>query len=154
MVHRVTRHLVSLFFVLALVCYLDRANLAFAGSQLREDLHFSASTYGVGAGQPSLQPSQNELFAEDAICCRHIFSWICSLPDTKQPHTGQSWGPIVAIMHAGSVVGCACCLFTMNACKRDYFASLVAVLTMMGVTALEQGCVLTLRHMLTMAGWS
>ena len=51
-VRKVSRHLVSLFFVLALVCYLDRANLAFAASQLREDLHFSASTYGVGAGQP------------------------------------------------------------------------------------------------------
>ena len=50
-VRKVSRHLVSLFFVLALVCYLDRANLAFAASQLREDLHFSASTYGVGAGQ-------------------------------------------------------------------------------------------------------
>lgn len=50
---KISRHLVLLFFVLALICYLDRANLAFAASQLREDLHFSASTYGVGAGQPS-----------------------------------------------------------------------------------------------------
>ncbi|KAL3157068.1 hypothetical protein ABBQ38_001315 [Trebouxia sp. C0009 RCD-2024] len=47
---KISRHLVLLFFVLALICYLDRANLAFAASQLREDLHFSASTYGVGAG--------------------------------------------------------------------------------------------------------
>lgn len=50
-VRRISRHLVSLFFLLAIICYLDRANLAFAASQLREDLHFSASTYGLGAGQ-------------------------------------------------------------------------------------------------------
>lgn len=49
-IRRISRHLVALFFFLAIVCYLDRANLAFAASQLREDLHFSASTYGVGAG--------------------------------------------------------------------------------------------------------
>ena len=48
---RVSRHLVVLFFLLAITCYLDRANLAFAASQLREDLHFSATTYGLGAGQ-------------------------------------------------------------------------------------------------------
>ncbi len=47
---RVSRHLVALFFLLAITCYLDRANLAFAASQLREDLHFSATTYGLGAG--------------------------------------------------------------------------------------------------------
>lgn len=49
-VRRVSRHLVALFFLLAITCYLDRANLAFAASQLREDLHFSATTYGLGAG--------------------------------------------------------------------------------------------------------
>ena len=51
-VTRISRHLTGIFFALATFCYLDRANLAFAASQLREDLNLSASTYGLGAGTP------------------------------------------------------------------------------------------------------
>ena len=49
-VARISRHLTGIFFTLATLCYLDRANLAFAASQLRQDLDISASTYGLGAG--------------------------------------------------------------------------------------------------------
>ena len=45
-----TWHLVPLFFALATICYLDRANLAYAALQLLQDLNFTETTYSIGAG--------------------------------------------------------------------------------------------------------
>ena len=39
-----------LFFVLTVLCYVDRTNLAFAALQLNRDLHFSHRVYGLGSG--------------------------------------------------------------------------------------------------------
>ena len=39
-----------LFFVLTVLCYVDRTNLAFAALQLNRDLHFSHRIYGLGSG--------------------------------------------------------------------------------------------------------
>jgi MFS family permease len=47
---KVDRHLVSLFWCLGIVCYLDRTNLSFAAVQLNRDLGLSCSVYGLGAG--------------------------------------------------------------------------------------------------------
>ena len=47
---KVDRHLLPLFFMLALFCSLDRANLSFAAKMLEVDLGFSAATYGLGSG--------------------------------------------------------------------------------------------------------
>lgn len=33
-----------------LVAYMDRANISFAATQMNDDLHFSATVYGIGAG--------------------------------------------------------------------------------------------------------
>ena len=45
-----TQHLVPLFFALAVICYLDRANLAYAALEILEDLNFTETTYSIGAG--------------------------------------------------------------------------------------------------------
>jgi ACS family tartrate transporter-like MFS transporter len=37
-------------FLLYIVCYLDRLNIGFAALQMNNDLGFSASVYGFGAG--------------------------------------------------------------------------------------------------------
>src|SRR5689334_4079171 len=42
--------IVPLVFVLYLVAYLDRANLAFVENEMREDLGFSKGVFGVGVG--------------------------------------------------------------------------------------------------------
>jgi ACS family tartrate transporter-like MFS transporter len=42
--------IVPLVFVLYLVSYLDRANVAFVENEMREDLHFSPSVFGLGVG--------------------------------------------------------------------------------------------------------
>ena len=43
-------HLVPVFFLAALFCYCDRANLAFASTQLQQDLNLTTAQYGAGAG--------------------------------------------------------------------------------------------------------
>jgi ACS family tartrate transporter-like MFS transporter len=47
---RVRRRLIPFLFLLYVVAYLDRINVAFAALQMNEALGFSATTYGLGAG--------------------------------------------------------------------------------------------------------
>ena len=48
---KVNRHLLPLFFCVALLCNMDRGNLAFAAPQLSADLKFTKADYGFGSGQ-------------------------------------------------------------------------------------------------------
>ena len=50
MLGKVNGHILPLFCCLAMLCYLDRVNLAFAARQLNEDLGFSKAVYGLGSG--------------------------------------------------------------------------------------------------------
>lgn len=50
---KINRHLLPLFCTLAMLCYLDRVNLAFAARQLNDDLGFSKRVYGLGSGMSS-----------------------------------------------------------------------------------------------------
>ena len=43
------RHLLPWLYALALLCYIDRANLAFAALQMQEDAGIDDATYGLGA---------------------------------------------------------------------------------------------------------
>ncbi len=47
---KVSRRLVPFAFLLYIVCYVDRVNVSFAALQMNQDLHFSATVYGLGAG--------------------------------------------------------------------------------------------------------
>ena len=47
---KVTRRLIPFMFLLYVVNYLDRINVSFAALGMNQDLGFSASTYGLGAG--------------------------------------------------------------------------------------------------------
>ena len=49
-IRKLNRNLMVLFFVLTVLCYVDRTNLAFAALQLNRDLHFSHRIYGLGSG--------------------------------------------------------------------------------------------------------
>lgn len=49
-VRKLNRHLIPCFFTLAVCCYLDRSSLAFSSLQLMDDLGFSKTVYGLGAG--------------------------------------------------------------------------------------------------------
>ena len=51
MIKRVNWHLLPIFFMLALLCSIDRANLSFAALQMNHDLHFSKAVYGMGSGE-------------------------------------------------------------------------------------------------------
>lgn len=47
---RINWHILPIFFGLAMLCAMDRANLSFASPQLNHDLHFSDEVYGLGSG--------------------------------------------------------------------------------------------------------
>lgn len=47
---RVTWRIIPFMFVCYIVAFLDRVNVGFAALQMRQDLHFSATVYGLGAG--------------------------------------------------------------------------------------------------------
>ena len=47
---KVTRRLIPFMFVLYVVAYLDRINVGFAALQMRRDLGFADTVYGLGAG--------------------------------------------------------------------------------------------------------
>jgi MFS family permease len=47
---KLNRHIMSRFCLLTVLNHLDRANLAYASTQLNEDLGFSDSVYGFGSG--------------------------------------------------------------------------------------------------------
>lgn len=49
-IRRVTWRLIPFLLVLYVVAWLDRVNISFAALQMNEDLNFSASVYGFGAG--------------------------------------------------------------------------------------------------------
>jgi hypothetical protein len=49
-ISKITRRIVPLLFVLYLVAYLVRINVAFGALQMQRQLHFSDSVYGLGAG--------------------------------------------------------------------------------------------------------
>ena len=62
MLAKVNRHVLPFFCCLAMLCYLDRVNLAFAARQLNEDLGFSKAVYGLGSGAHS-RHSCNGMFS-------------------------------------------------------------------------------------------
>ena len=47
---KVTWHLLPFLLLLYIICWLDRVNVGFAALQMNQDLGFSASVYGFGAG--------------------------------------------------------------------------------------------------------
>jgi MFS family permease len=49
-ISRIYRRLVPLLFVLLIINYLDRVNIGFAALRMNQDLGFSASVFGLGAG--------------------------------------------------------------------------------------------------------
>src|SRR3990172_3286234 len=49
-IRRVTWRLIPFLLLLYVVAWLDRVNISFAALQMNEDLNFSASVYGFGAG--------------------------------------------------------------------------------------------------------
>eukprot|EP00884_Botryococcus_braunii_P019552 jgi/Botrbrau1/6280/Bobra.0129s0025.1 len=48
-IQRVNRHLIPIFFVMTVLCYIDRTNLAYAALQLNKHLGLSEYVYGLGA---------------------------------------------------------------------------------------------------------
>ena len=46
----VTRRLMPFLFFVYVVAYIDRNNIGFAGLQMTDELHFSASVFGLGSG--------------------------------------------------------------------------------------------------------
>src|SRR3954453_21437977 len=51
---KVTRRLIPFLFLIYVVAYLDRVNVSFAQLQLEDDLDFSDTIFGLGAGISSL----------------------------------------------------------------------------------------------------
>ena len=49
-IHRITWRLIPFLLLLYVVAWLDRVNISFAALQMNEDLNFSSSVYGFGAG--------------------------------------------------------------------------------------------------------
>ena len=48
--HKIRRRLLPFLFILYIISYLDRANVAFAKLSMMSDLHFSEAVFGFGAG--------------------------------------------------------------------------------------------------------
>jgi sugar phosphate permease len=51
---KATRRLIPFLFLIYVVAYLDRVNVSFAQLQLEDDLDFSDTIFGIGAGIFSL----------------------------------------------------------------------------------------------------
>ena len=47
---KLNRHIVTKFFLMTVLCYIDRTNLAFAALQLNKSLGFTERVYGLGSG--------------------------------------------------------------------------------------------------------
>ena len=47
---KLNRHIVIKFFIMTILCYIDRTNLAYAALQLNESLGFTEKVYGLGSG--------------------------------------------------------------------------------------------------------
>ncbi|KAG2451071.1 hypothetical protein HYH02_004339 [Chlamydomonas schloesseri] len=48
--NKITTRLLPLFFIMVIMCYVDRTSLAFAAIQLNADLGFPPAVYGMGSG--------------------------------------------------------------------------------------------------------
>jgi sugar phosphate permease len=47
---KLNRHIVVKFFIMTILCYIDRTNLAYAALQLNKSLGFTEKVYGLGSG--------------------------------------------------------------------------------------------------------
>lgn len=47
---KLNRNILTVFFVMTVLCYVDRTNLAFAALQLNRSLGFTDQVYGLGSG--------------------------------------------------------------------------------------------------------
>lgn len=47
---KLNRHILIKFFIMTVLCYIDRTNLAFAALQLNRSLGFTEKVYGMGSG--------------------------------------------------------------------------------------------------------
>lgn len=50
MLRKLNRHILTKFFAMTVLCYIDRTNLAFAALPLNRSLGFSEFVYGAGSG--------------------------------------------------------------------------------------------------------
>jgi hypothetical protein len=94
---RINWHILPIFFGLAMLCAMDRANLSFASPQLNHDLHFSDEVYGLGSGKLApLNSSKNKSkgtsclvgdlpFVGSKVGRRQfVFFWRCNNRDNRK----------------------------------------------------------------------
>jgi ACS family tartrate transporter-like MFS transporter len=104
------------------VAYMDRANISFASLQMNQDLHFSNSVYGLGAGLFFISYACLELPSNLALVRFGARRWIARIMIT--------WGVLaVAMMFVRSPMQFYVMRFLLGAAEAGFFPGVIYYLT-------------------------
>jgi ACS family tartrate transporter-like MFS transporter len=115
---RVGWRLLPLLFLLYIVCFIDRTNVAFAALQMNRDLGFSAAVYGLGSGIFFLGYALFEVPSNLILARVGARRWIGRI--------AISWGAItVAMMFVRSAESFYVMRFLLGVAEAGYFPGVI-----------------------------
>jgi len=119
---KATRRLIPFLFLIYVVAYLDRVNVSFAQLQLEDDLDFSDTIFGIGAGIFSLGYVIFGVPSNLALARFGARRWLAALM--------IAWGLISAsMMFIGGPAGFYVLRFLLGAAEAGFFPGIILFLT-------------------------
>ena len=119
---KATRRLIPFLFLIYVVAYLDRVNVSFAQLQLEDDLDFSDTIFGIGAGIFSLGYVIFGVPSNLALARFGARRWLAAIM--------VAWGVISAsMMFIGGPAGYYVLRFLLGAAEAGFFPGIILFLT-------------------------
>jgi MFS transporter, ACS family, tartrate transporter len=119
---KATRRLIPFLFLIYVVAYLDRVNVSFAQLQLEDDLDFSDTIFGLGAGIFSLGYVIFGVPSNLALARFGARRWLAAIM--------IAWGVISAsMMFIGGPAGFYVLRFLLGAAEAGFFPGIILFLT-------------------------
>ena len=119
---KATRRLIPFLFLIYVVAYLDRVNVSFAQLQLEDDLDFSDTIFGIGAGIFSLGYVIFGVPSNLALARFGARRWLAAIM--------VAWGVISAsMMFIGGPGGYYVLRFLLGAAEAGFFPGIILFLT-------------------------
>jgi MFS family permease len=119
---KATRRLIPFLFLIYVVAYLDRVNVSFAQLQLEDDLDFSDTIFGLGAGIFSLGYVIFGVPSNLALARFGARRWLAAIM--------VAWGLISAsMMFIGGPAGYYVLRFLLGAAEAGFFPGIILFLT-------------------------
>jgi ACS family tartrate transporter-like MFS transporter len=119
---KITLHLIPYLFLLYIVAYVDRVNVGFAAMDIKRQLHYSDTVYGMGAGIFFLGSALFDLPSNLLLARVGARSWIARIM--------VSWGIIsLCMIFMRSPLSFYVLRFLLGVCEAGFFPGIIFYLT-------------------------